>query len=586
MTELSVWAPLATSVAAEAGGTRHPLRRGDGGWWRVDVPGLQHGDDYAFLVDEATTPLPDPRSRWQPRGVHGPSRVYDDERFAWSDQAWKGTTLPGSVFYELHIGTFTEAGTLDSAIARLDHLVELGIDVVELMPVSSFPGTHGWGYDGVHPFAVHEPYGGPDALKRFVDAAHGHGLAVALDVVYNHLGPSGNYLPSYGPYFTDKHHTPWGAAVNLDDKGSHEVRRWIIDNALMWLRDCHIDMLRLDAVHALVDDSDEHILSELSRAVDVLSTQLHRPLSLIAESDLNQPVTVLPRECGGMGMTAQWSDDFHHALHALLTGEGQGYYADFAAEPFAALRATLTAAFFHAGTWSSFRNAEHGAPVDTHRTPGYRFLAYAQDHDQVGNRATGDRITASISPGLARVGAALVLTSPFTPMLFMGEEWAAATPWQFFTDHQEPELAEAVRAGRRREFAEHGWHASDVPDPQDVATVHASRLDWSELSREPHADLLHWHQRLIALRRSEPDLRDPRLDTVVVDADEADRWVVVRRGGLRVVCNIASQPRAVPLDMPAAEVVLASSRDVTTEGSAVTLPAESAAIVRVAGWAA
>lgn len=583
MAELSVWSPSAGSMAVEAAGARHPMRRGDGGWWRVVVPGLGHGDDYAFAIDDAATALPDPRSRWQPHGVHGASRRYDHDRFTWTDQRWLGMALPGCVFYELHVGTFTPHGTLDAAIDRLDHLVGLGVDVVELMPVSAFPGVHGWGYDGVHPFAVHEPYGGPDALKRFVDAAHARGLAVALDVVYNHFGPSGNYLPSFGPYFTERHHTPWGAAVNLDDEGSDEVRRWIIDNALMWLRDFHVDMLRLDAIHALVDDGAEHVLRDLSRAVDVLATQVHRPLALIAESDLNQPTTVTPRECGGLGMTAQWNDDFHHALHTLLTGEAQAYYGDFAADPFAALHATLTSAFFHAGTWSSFRETKHGAPVDLALTPGHRFLAYAQNHDQVGNRATGDRVAASISPGLAQVGAALVLTSPFTPMLFMGEEWAASTPWQFFTDHQEPELAEAVRAGRRREFAEHGWNARDVPDPQDVATVEASRLDWSELARAPHANILDWHRQLIALRRAEPELRDPRLDAVVVDTNADQRWVVVRRGGLRVVCNLAAQGRGVPLDAPVTEVLLASSGDVAVDGSSAVLPAESAAILRVAG---
>ncbi|MDQ1621300.1 MAG: maltooligosyltrehalose trehalohydrolase [Actinomycetota bacterium] len=581
MTELRVWAPFVGSVIAEAG-TRHPMRRDDGGWWRVDVPGLGHGDDYAFVLDDGN-PLPDPRSRWQPYGVHGASRFYEHDDVTWTDHDWRGRALPGSVFYELHLGTFTREGTLDAAIGRLDHLVALGVDVVELMPVAAFPGEHGWGYDGVHPFAVHEPYGGPDALKRFVDAAHGRGLAVALDVVYNHLGPSGNYLPSFGPYFTEKHHTPWGAAVNLDDDGSNEVRRWVIDNALMWLRDFHVDMLRLDAVHALVDDSPEHLLSELARDVDVLATQLNRPLSLIAESDLNQPATIMPRECGGLGMTAQWSDDFHHALHALLTGEGQGYYGDFAADPFGALRATLTGGFFHAGTWSSFREAEHGAPIDPSRMPGYRLLGYAQDHDQVGNRATGDRNHATIGPDLARVAAALVLTSPFTPMLFMGEEWAASTPWQYFTDHQEPELAEAVRSGRRREFAEHGWSESDVPDPQDVATLEASRLDWSELTREPHTSILDWHRRLIALRRSEPELSDPRLDHVVVDADETDRWVVVRRGGLRVVCNLAKEARTVPLDAAVVSVLLGSSEDVAVDGATVALPGQSVAIVRVAG---
>ena len=513
--------------------------------------------------------------------MHGPSRLYDDDRFAWTDDGWRGLPLPGSVVYELHVGTFTAAGTLDAAVDRLDHLVALGVDLVELMPVAAFPGRHGWGYDGVHPFAVHEPYGGPDALKRFVDACHRRGLGVLLDVVYNHLGPSGNHLPAFGPYFTERHHTPWGAAVNLDDEGSSEVRRWIVDNALMWLRDYHVDGLRLDAVHALVDDSDEHILTQLAREVDALAAQLRRPLLLIAESDLNQPATVTSRECGGMGMTAQWSDDFHHALHTLLTGEGQGYYADFAADPFAALRSTLTGAFFHAGTWSSFRSAEHGAPVDTRRFPGHRFLGYLQDHDQVGNRATGDRITATISLGLAKVGAALVLTSPFTPMLFMGEEWAASTPWQYFTDHQEPELATAVRDGRRHEFAAHGWSAEDVPDPQDAATFERSRLDWAEVSHEPHASMLDWHRRLIALRRATPELADPWLNAVQVRYDDSARWVVVHRGGVRVVCNLARSEQAVPLDQPASEVLLASVDRPESGVDFLTLPGESVAIVRV-----
>jgi maltooligosyltrehalose trehalohydrolase len=581
MTTLGVWAPAARTVAGDVDGEQLELHPGADGWWRADLQTLRHGDDYDFLVD-GRGPFPDPRSRWQPAGVNGPSRFYDDGRFAWTDDEWRGMPLAGSIVYELHIGTFTTEGTLDAAIARLDHLVDLGIDLVELMPVAAFPGTHGWGYDGVHPYAVHEPYGGPDALKRFVDASHARGLGVVLDVVYNHLGPSGNHLPEFGPYFTEKHHTPWGAAVNLDDEGSTEVRRWIVDNALMWLRDYHVDGLRLDAVHALVDHSEEHVLSQLSREVELLATQLRRPLSLIAESDLNQPELVAARERGGLGMTAQWSDDFHHALHTLFTGEGQGYYADFAADPFVALRTTLTGAFFHAGTWSSFRGAEHGAPVDTELFPGDRFLGYLQDHDQVGNRATGDRITATISPGLARVAAALVLTSPFTPMLFMGEEWAASTPWQYFTDHDEGELADAVRDGRRREFADHGWAAEDVPDPQDPATFERSRLDWAELGREPHSSMLDWHRRLIALRKATPELADPRLGRVQVRYDEVARWVVVDRGGLRVVCNLAGSEQSVPLDLPVDEIVIASAEISVSPGGGVTLPGESVAVVRVA----
>ena len=587
MTTFEVWAPGAGSVELDLSGDRRQMTRGGrAGWWQVDVPEAGHGSDYAYRVDGAD-PAPDPRSRWQPQGVHGPSRVYDSHSYTWSDRGWRGLALPGAVVYEMHVGTFTPGGTLASAIDRLDHLVELGIDAVELMPVAAFPGRHGWGYDGVDLYAVHEPYGGPVALQRFVDACHARSLGVVLDVVYNHLGPSGNYLSRFGPYFTEKHSTPWGAAVNLDDLGSYEVRRWIVDNALMWLRDYHVDGLRLDAVHALVDESAIHLLEELAGDVAALSAQVNRPLFLIAESDLNDARLVTPVEAGGLGLTAQWSDDFHHALHALLTGEGQGYYGDFAADPFEAVQRTLTRAYFHDGTWSSFRGRRHGRPVDRHRTAGYRFLGYLQDHDQVGNRAVGDRISATLPPGLLEVGAALVLTSPFTPMLFMGEEWGARTPWQYFTDHDEvnePELAEAVRQGRRREFAEHGWDAGDVPDPQDPATVERSRLDWTELGREPHAELLAWHRALLALRRRRPELTDPRLERVDVRYDADARWLVVHRDRLRVVANLAGQAQTVPVDEGTAALLLASDRHVRLEGGGggkVHLPAESVAVLEL-----
>lgn len=582
MTLLQVWAPAAQSVAALVDGATVPLVSGEDGWWRTDAPAAVHGADYAFVLDGDTTPLPDPRSQWQPYGVHGTSRVYDQERFDWSDGRWRGVMLQGSVFYELHIGTFTPEGTLDSAVQRLDHLVSLGVDMVELMPVAAFPGRYGWGYDGVHPYAVHEPYGGPDALKRFVGACHARGLGVCLDVVYNHLGPSGNYLPRFGPYFSDKHQTPWGWGANLDDEGAFEARRWIVDNAVMWLRDYHVDALRLDAVHALADDSPVHLLTELSRTVDALSCELRRPLALIAESDLNQPQTITPVESGGYGMTAQWNDDFHHAVHALLTGESQGYYGDFAADPYAALQRTLAGAFFHAGTYSSFRDTDWGTTVDRARMPGWRFLGYAQTHDQVGNRAVGERLSGLVSPGLARAAAALVLTSPFTPMLFMGEEWAASTPWQYFTSHEEPDLAEAIRMGRRREFASHGWAEDDIPDPQDPSTVAVSTLDWAELSTPPHVSMFRWYRSLLDLRRAEPCLSDPRLDRVSVTYDAVARWVVVTRGSLRVVCNLASEAQVVPLDADVLSLLL-KSWDGSLDISMPELPSESVAVVRVAG---
>ena len=576
-----MWAPEARTVELDLGGARRELRSAPGGWWALEVPEAAAGADYAYRVD-GSDPTPDPRSRWQPAGVHGPSRTYDPGTYAWSDGQWRGLALPGAVVYELHVGTFTPAGTFDAAIERLDHLVALGVDAVEVLPVAAFPGRHGWGYDGVHLYAVHEPYGGPAAFARFVDACHARSLGVVLDVVYNHLGPSGNYLGRFGPYFTDRHATPWGAAVNLDDDGAYEVRRWIVDNARMWLRDYHVDGLRLDAVHALVDDSALHLLEELAGEVDALAAEVNRPLFLIAESDLNDPRLVTPVEAGGYGLSAQWSDDFHHALHTLLTGEGQGYYADFAASPYEALRRTLTRAYFHDGTWSSFRGRRHGRPVDAHRTRAYRFVGYLQDHDQVGNRAVGERISATISAGRVRIGAALVLTSPFTPMLFMGEEWAASTPWQYFTDHQEPELAEAVRQGRRREFAEHGWAEGDVPDPQDPATVRRSTLDWSELGREPHAATLRWYRDLLALRRAHPELTDPRFERTDVSYDDSARWLVVRRGDVRVACNLAGAAQQVPTDVPGSAVLLASDAATALCGTTVMMPAESVAVLTTA----
>ncbi|MGN6242928.1 MAG: malto-oligosyltrehalose trehalohydrolase [Motilibacteraceae bacterium] len=582
MTTFRVWAPTAERVelvlneGREPGDRRAMERAGE--HWTLEAPDAVHGTDYAYSVDGGD-PTPDPRSRWQPYGVHGSSRVYDHQGYVWSDQRWRGVPLSGAVLYELHVGTFTAEGTLDAAVSRLDHLVELGVDAVEVMPLAAFPGRHGWGYDGVHLWAVHEPYGGPDAFKRFVDACHARGLGVVLDVVYNHLGPSGNYLSRFGPYFTGLHSTPWGDAVNLDDAGSDEVRRWIVENALSWLRDFHVDGLRLDAVHALVDDRALHVLEELSAEVDALAGHENRPLFLVAESDLNDPRMVTPREAGGLGVHAQWCDDVHHALHSALTGETQGYYADFGS--LGAVAKVLQGAFFHDGSWSSFRGRHHGRPVDRARTAGWRFVTYLQDHDQVGNRAVGDRISASLSPGLLRIGAALVLTAPFTPMLFMGEEWGASTPWQYFTDHQEPELAEAVRQGRRREFASHGWAAEDVPDPQDPATRDRSVLRWNEAEQVPHAGLLTWYRDLIALRRREADLTDPRLDRVHVDVDESARTLVVHRGALRVVANLG--PTSTQLALPAdGDVLLASVEGVGIEKQVVTLPAESVAIVRLA----
>jgi maltooligosyltrehalose trehalohydrolase len=574
MTEFSVWAPAAQRVAVRVDGTDHPMTRCAGDWWQVELAG---GTDYAFLLDDDPKPLPDPRSRWQPNGVHEPSRRYAHAEYAWADQTWTGRPLAGGLIYELHIGTFTEAGTLDAAIERLDHLVELGVDFVELLPVNAFDGVAGWGYDGVLWYAVHEPYGGPTALKRFVDACHQRGLAVLLDVVYNHLGPSGAYLDRFGPYFGGSNQ--WGPSLNLDGPGSDQVRRYVLDNALGWLRDFHIDGLRLDAVHALHDSRATHLLEELAIEVDALATHLGRPLSLVAESDLNDARLVTAREGGGYGLTAQWNDDVHHCLHTAITGERQGYYRDFGSLP--ALADTLRRVFFHAGTWSSFRGRTHGRPVDTLRLPGHRFLVYLQNHDQIGNRAAGDRISTVVSPGLLGCAAAIVLCGPYTPMIFMGEEWGSRAPWQFFASFPDPDLAQAVRDGRRSEFAEHGWGSAEVPDPISPDTVARSRLRWSELDDPAHRDTLGLYQNLIALRRRYPQLTDPRLDRFAVEVDEDERWLVLRRGSLRVVCNLAAEPREVPIDLPVTEVLLASGAvELPAEDSTrVTLGAESFAVL-------
>ena len=569
----SVWAPKAHRVRIRIADQTVGMSRDANDWWHAPEP-LMPRTDYAYLLDDDDTALSDPRSQWQPDGVFGPSRCYDHTAFRWTDEAWTGRALPGSVLYELHIGTFTPAGTFDAATDRLDYLADLGIDLVEVMPVNAFDGTAGWGYDGVLWGAVHGPYGGPDGFKRFVDACHARDMGVLLDVVYNHIGPSGAYLDRFGPYFAGQNQ--WGAALNTDGPGSDEVRRYVIDNATGWLRDFHVDGLRLDAVHAIVDHRALTLLEELSAEVDALAAGLRRPLSLIAESDLNDPRLITSREANGYGLTAQWSDDVHHALHVTLTGETQGYYKDFAAP--GALATTLRSAYFHAGTWSSFRGRTHGRPVDIHRIPGSRFVCYLQDHDQIGNRAQGDRLSASVRPGLLACGAAIVLCSPYTPMIFMGEEWAASTPWQFFASFPDPGLADAVRNGRRSEFAAHGWGDEEIPDPMSPATVERSRLDWKELSIPEHRSMLELYRGLIALRHQHRELADPRLDEFTVETGPGGRWLLLHRGTLRVACHLGGEVDNIRLDRPVGKVLLASA-EVTHAGHVLEMPPESFAVV-------
>lgn len=598
---ISVWAPNAErSVHLVADGVRSLMRSGDDGWWHSREP-LAVGSEYAFSVDGGDL-RPDPRSLLQPEGVHGPSQVVDLGEYEWSDAEWQGhhtraggNGLEGAVFYELHIGTFTEEGTFEAAAARLDHLVDLGVTHVEILPVNAVPGRWNWGYDGVNWYATSSAYGGPQAFQAFVDACHAKGLAVCLDVVYNHLGPNGNYLPVFMPIYNEARQSPWGTAINLDGPNSDEVRRFIIENALMWFERFHVDAFRLDAVHALVDESAVHILEEIIANLEAAAERLGRRVVVVAESDRNDPATVTPRRrepvtgeiavadggSSGLGLTGQWADDIHHALHVLLTGETQGYYEDFA-DP-EALAKVFTTPFFHDGTYSSFRGRRHGRPVDPAQTPGWRYVASLQTHDQVGNRASGDRLSHLLSVGRLACGAALLLSSPYTPMLFMGEEYGARTPWQFFTDHDDPEIAAATSRGRAEEFAAHGW-GDEVPDPQEESTFTNSTLDWSELddTEGESALLLDWYRTLIRLRRDEQALAADDLGTTRVErrGKGSSSVVVVHRGDLRVVVNLSDEPVTEAGEVVAAwhTVDVREGRD--GSGSSVVIPTDSVVLLR------
>jgi maltooligosyltrehalose trehalohydrolase len=573
MHRFRVWAPRAHQVAVQIAGEKLPLQQSSGGWWEAGVEAARPGMDYAYFLDDEDLALPDPRSPWQPNGVHGPSRILDHSAFPWTDAAWEAPPLSSAIVYELHIGTFTPEGTLDAAQTKLDSLRELGITHVELMPVNSFPGVQGWGYDGVDLFAPHQPYGSPDALKRFVDACHARGLAVLLDVVYNHLGPDGNYLGKFGPYFTAAHHTPWGDAVNLEDRGSHEVRRFFCDNALMWLRDYHCDGLRLDAVHAYMDRSAINFMEQLGAEVHALQAHTGRSYVVIAESDLNDPRFVTAREAGGYGLDAQWSDDFHHALFSVLTGERSGYYADFGS--LADLAKSLREVFVYDGRFSRYRDRIQGRPVVN--LPASRFLGYSQDHDQVGNRAKGDRLGQIVSLGRAKIAAALELTAPFVPMIFQGEEWAASSPFLFFTNHGE-ELGKLISEGRKKEFAAFGWNPADIPDPQSPKTFQRSKLNWDERTTAPHAEMLDWYRRLIALRHATPDLTDPDRSRVHVRFSEEAKWLVMERGSVTLAVSIAKNPVALQV-RAGSSIALASSPGMQLSNNSLTLPPDSVAIL-------
>ena len=580
MHEFAVWAPRPRSVQLKLGETTHAMCGPDErGWWRAKVETAGHGTDYGFLLDDDPMVLPDPRSLWQPNCVHGMSRVYDHSCFAWTDQGWDATPLGSSVHYELHVGTFTADGTFDSAIERLDYLAELGVTHIELMPIVAFAGDRGWGYDGVDLYAVTEDYGGPDALKRFVNACHGRGLAVVLDVVYNHFGPVGNYTGRFGPYTTDRHRTPWGDAINFEGPDSEEVRRFFLDNALMWMRDFHVDGLRLDAIHEIFDRSAVHFLEQLSAEVKVLGTTLRRELVLIAESDLNDPRIVRTVEAGGFGIDAQWSDDFHHALFTVLHSEPGGYYSDFGKlEHFAK---ALREVFVYDGGYSQYRSRRHGRPVD--RLSAHHFLCFLQNHDQVGNRAQGERIEQLIGMERAKVAIGLVLTAPFVPLLFMGEEYAASTPFLYFADHDEPEMAKMVSEGRKREFAAFGFTEKDVPDPEARETFDRSKLNWCETEDGKHKEMLNWYRSLIQLRRNLPALNDGDLGHLNVRFDEKQGWLDIQRqglgrGGVRILANLGEEPAQFDL-REGYRLELASSASISASAQRISLPPDSLAIL-------
>jgi len=504
----TVWAPRAKDVlvhvAGGAGAGDHPLTKLDGerGVWSATVPGVVAGDRYGFRLDGAD-PLPDPVSRSQPEGVHALSEVVDPTQFEWEDGNWPGVSLPDFVLYEIHVGTFTPEGTFDAIIPRLGQLAALGVTAIELMPVASFPGRRNWGYDGVHLYAPQHSYGGPEGLRRLVNAAHRHGLGVVLDVVYNHVGPEGNYLGQYGPYFTDVYRTPWGRAVNYDGPGSDAVRRWAHDNALYWISEFHIDALRLDAVQGIFDFGALAFLEELSDEAHELGRRMGRKVQLMAESDLNDPRLVRPPEHGGYGLDAQWADDVHHTIHAALTGERHGYYQDFTG--IATIADVYREPFFYARRYAPHRDRTHGR--SSAGVPRQRFVVAAQNHDQVGNRPLGERIASLVPPDRQRLAAALVLLSPYIPLLFMGEEYGETAPFLYFIEHGDKELVEAVRSGRRREFEALGLPASAASDPQSEETFARARLDWERRESGPGALLLALYGDLLALRREEPTLK-------------------------------------------------------------------------------
>jgi maltooligosyltrehalose trehalohydrolase len=574
-TRFRVWAPKTTglSVSVISDGKIRVVRLlGEGnGYFTATIEGIGEGARYFYQFDDGTE-RPDPASRFQPEGVHGPSQVVNPAGYAWTDDGWRGIALDRFIVYELHVGTFTGEGTFDSVIPHLDYLVDLGVTAVELMPVAQFPGERNWGYDGVYPFAPQNSYGGPEGLKRLVDACHDKGLAVILDVVYNHLGPEGNYLGCFGYYFTDRYRTPWGEAVNFDGPYSDEVRNYFIANALFWIDEYHLDALRLDAVHGIYDFSALHILQELTEAVHRKGAELDRRVHVIAESDLNDVRLIKPTASGGYGMDAQWSDDFHHALHNLLTGERSGYYADFGG--FSDLVKGFRNGFVVDGSYSGYRKRRHGSS-SADISPG-KLLVFSQNHDQVGNRMMGERLSATLTTQQLMLAAAIVLLSPYVPLLFMGEEYAETAPFPYFVNHGDKDLIEAVRQGRLREFADFGSQGTP-PDPQAAETFLSAKLDREQRWTGDHRTIFEFYRELIRLRREcAPLAQLSRKDMQIAACGEEQVLAVTRSaGGRQVLClfNFSDQYRVIspPLADGTLQLILDSTGS-TRPGSRLVIP--------------
>jgi len=551
--EFRVWAPNLTSLAVRVMGGNEgepsrtiPMRQSSDSEFVATVPQVGAGADYVYVLD-GERERPDPVSRWQPGGVHAPSRVVDPASFRWSDQGWSGIPLRDFIIYELHTGTFTREGTFESMIPRLPYLRDLGITAIEIMPVAEVPGNRNWGYDGASLYAPQSSYGGPTGLKKLVDACHQHGLAVVLDVVYNHLGPEGNYLPEFAPCFTDTHHTPWGKAINFDGPESDGVRRFIIDNALYWLTEYHVDALRLDAIHGIYDFGARHILDELSQAFQDQARRLQREAWLIAESDLEDVRIINPRAKGGYAFDAQWHDDFHHALYALLTGQREGFLMDFGAV--ANLSKSVTEGFVFDWRYSHYRRRHYGS--SSKNRPGEQFVGFIQNHDQVANTSRGKRLSSLVSSGQQKLAAVLTLSSPFLPLLFMGEEYGETAPFLYFTSFDDPGLAAAVTAGRKKELGSH-YSESEFADPQAPGTFEHCKLDWSKTEVSPHAEILRLYRDLISLRRRHLSLANCRKELTEIQFNEQRKWLLMKRSdpsgsGALLVFNFSSEAQSIPV---------------------------------------